>query len=423
MAEAGDIYDVCVVGAGPAGSTCAYYLARHKQRVLVLEKERFPRDKLCGDAICGNALLHLERMGVLPAVLAAGEGRWTKFGGIVSPGGVQAMGDSAQTRGRPVAMAIKRVILDARIARAAADAGAVLMEGAPVSGAEFSHETRTWTVHCRTTPATSYRARVLVAADGALSRLARSLGLVTTPPDAICSRAYVAPGTHRVESDGVAYYSQTLLPGYFALLREASDEVNLCCYILPGGKPRLGDLKSLHEGILRDDVQVRAALGPEARIDRMRAAPLRLGGIPRSYGEHLLVLGDAAGQIDPLTGEGIQYAMDGAEIAAQTLAEAFHARDWSAQFLRRYEVGWRKLFGFDFRWSRTMAVAGARYPLFLDACAEVLRRRGPEFFAKWAEVMTGARPKRSFLHPRMLVPILTEAARQWWRAKSVPRPK
>ena len=68
------LYDVCIVGAGPVGATCARYLARQGRRVLLLDKARFPRDKLCGDAVTAGAQVHLDRMGVLPAVLAAQEG-------------------------------------------------------------------------------------------------------------------------------------------------------------------------------------------------------------------------------------------------------------------------------------------------------------------------------------------------------------
>ena len=71
------------------------------------------------------------------------------------------------------------------------------------------------------------------------------------------------------------------------------------------------DLKRLHEGAIKDDPFISAALGPKAKIERMRAAALRLGsqGLSTSYDDHLLIIGDAAGHIDPLTGEGIHTAM------------------------------------------------------------------------------------------------------------------
>ena len=98
-----DPYDVCIVGAGPSGATCAYYLALPGLRVLLLEKKRFPRHKLCGDAVC---------------------------------------------------------------------TGAELVEQSPVSRVEFSPQPGYWTLHCPAAPVASYQARVLVLADGALSRLA-----------------------------------------------------------------------------------------------------------------------------------------------------------------------------------------------------------------------------------------------------------
>ncbi len=412
MAE--DLWDACVVGAGPVGSTCAWYLARRGLRVLLLDKQRFPRDKLCGDAVTTRAQLHLERMGVLGEVLAAGEGHWAEVGGFVSPSGLDYIADSTAGGARPLVIAIKRIALDVRVARAAARAGAELVEEAPVARVAFSPAERAWMVHEAGNPGRRWRARVLVVADGALSRLARALGLVPDAPDAVCSRAYVEAGSADFSADGLVFYPRGLLPGYCALFREADGDLNFCCYVIPGGSTRLTDLRARHETIVRRDPHVSAALGSRARLAAMRAAPLRLGGVGRSYADHLVVVGDAAGHIDPLTGEGIQYGLDAAEMAAETIAEAFAAGDWSAAVLRRYQDRWMDAFGRDFRWSRAMSLAYARYPIFLDAWAAIVRRRGRDFFMDWAAAMTGTRPKRSFLRPGLLLPITREALRQWW---------
>jgi flavin-dependent dehydrogenase len=176
----------------------------------------------------------------------------------------------------------------------------------------------------------------------------------------------------------------------------------------------LDDLRELHHRILAEDPYVRRALGPDAVIEKMRAAPLRLGGIRTSYHERLLIVGDAAGHIDPLTGEGIHLAMDGAEIAAQTLREAIAAGDFSAQFLSRYQRRWHKAFGRDFFWSRQMARVFARAPFLVDVTAALMQRRGADYMAEWGRVMTGAAPKWEFLRPSTLVPLAIEAGRQLW---------
>jgi geranylgeranyl reductase family protein len=393
------VYDVAIVGAGPSGSTCAYYLAGRGLRVLLLEKKAFPRDKLCGDAVCTRAQTHLERMGVLQEILAEGKGKWAEVGGMVSPAGIRFVANSARHTNGSLVIAIKRIVLDEKIARSAARAGAELVENYHVVKTDFDRATGTWTVHTRTPNQPAYQAKVLVLADGASSSLARSLGLVKSHPDAVCSRAYIKAGTSTFDADGVIFYPQQLLPGYCALFREAGDELNFACYVIPGGRCVSADLNRVHDDLLRNDPHVRQALGPNAELERMRGAPLRLGGIPQSYSDHLLIIGDAAGHIDPLTGEGIQYAMDAAELAAQTLAEAFAAGDFRAAFLKRYQKRWHRSFGSDFKWSQKVAQVCGKHPIFLDACAAVAQRRGASFLAEWATVMTWLRPKSYFLRP------------------------
>ncbi len=412
MDQKDSFFDVAIVGAGPAGSTCAYYLAKQGKRVLLLEKKQFPRDKLCGDAVCSRAQTHLRRMGVLQKILAEKKGHWAEVGGLVSPAGLSYIANSAVHTNGSLVIAIKRIVLDEKIARAAQGAGANLVENYQVAGTEFSARNGSWTIRA-SQPV--YQARVLVACDGASSSLARSMGIVKTAPDAVCSRAYIKADTTNFTADGVLYYPPEILPGYCALFREAQGELNFACYIIPGGRCVPGDLQTMHEKLLRHNPDVRKALGPRAEVERMRGAGLRLGGIPKSYADHLLIVGDSAGHIDPLTGEGIHYAMDAAEMAAQTLAEAFAANDFRARFLKRYQERWHKSFGRDFFWSRKLAQVTAKFPIFLDACAAVSQKPGAGFLAEWATVMTGARPKSAFLRPRIVLPLLWEAGRQWWK--------
>jgi geranylgeranyl reductase family protein len=415
--ENNTVYDVCIVGAGPSGSTCAYYLAQQGKRVLLLEKEKFPRDKLCGDAICSKALLHLEKMGVLQEIIAEDRGHWSREGGFVSPNGISFIGNSAQHTGTPLVMAIKRIILDEKIARAAAAAGANLVERSPVVKAEFSPEAKLWTVSCGGERSKDYQAKMLVAADGATSKLARCLGLVTTKADSVCSRAYIKAETSDFTSDGVVFYPPSLLPGYCALFREARDELSFCCYLIPGGEYVPTDLSRVHHSLIKEDPYVSKAIGSRAEVEKMKAAPLRLGGIAQSYSDRLLIIGDAAGQIDPLTGEGIQYGMDAAKIAADTLEEAFAVNNFSEQFLQRYHRRWMKAFGWDFYWSQKFLQFYTKYPIWLDACAAMTQRKGSEFLAEWAKVMTGSQPKSYFLQPKIAFPLVWEVRRQWWKQK------
>jgi geranylgeranyl reductase family protein len=408
-------FDVAVVGAGPGGVTTAFYSKRLGRSVVLLDKEEFPRRKICGDAITLRARKHLSRMGALQTLEEAGLCNPAALGGLVSPGGIAYYGDSASQVGEPLVMAIRREDMDHHAVLAAEREGVMFRPGFHVQKAELDRESGVWTVTAR--GGATVTAKILVAADGASSHLARSLGLLSDPPEALCSSVYIQNGTHSFEHDGIVFYPEYLLPGYAALFKESGGDLVFCCYIIPGGKAKTTDLKELHHRILTEYEPVAGALGPGAQIEEMKSAPLRLGGIERSFDDHLLVVGDAAGQIDPLTGEGIQYAMDAGEIAARTIQEAFETSDFTREVMRRYHLGWMSLFGMDFRWSARMASFSGKNPLFLDAFASISKKKGDSFMSEWGKIMTGEKPKRHFFLPALSLPLAAEAMRLWLERK------
>lgn len=397
------IYDVAIVGAGPAGATAAYFLATEGKRVALLEKETFPRDKRCGDAWCAPALDLLEEMGVLQDLEAKGSVQWVRSGGLVSPSGLSFTSpDEGVRESAPRVAAIRRMICDEAIARAAQRVGAELIERAAV--ADVSLDGETWTVSCK--DKRHFKARCLIAADGAKSKIARSLGVVTTGANSAASRQYIKGGTHNFTSDGVLLYPPYVLPGYVAFFRHSNDDIDLGCYLLPGGRVPASGLKNMLQTKVATDPYVREALGDHAEpLERPGMAPLRLGGERRSHGERLIVLGDAAGQTDPLTGEGIHTAMTAAKIAAGVLHEAFDEGDLSARRLEAYHHAWMKDFGRDFPISAAAGRLINRFPVLLDTAAIAAQRHGVNFMDQFGAAMTGVKPKSLFLSPRMALPL------------------
>lgn len=425
------IYDVAVVGAGPSGSTLGYYLCRNNQpyKVLLLDKKSFPRDKYCGDAVCTVAQNHLREMGVLQEIVAEKKGHFAQAGGFVSPGGYSYIGNSAvelNLESGGTAIAIKRIVMDEKIAKAAKKAGALLTENTNVETATFNKETGLWKVETRYTGNNAdgdestgevrvYYARVLVCADGAASGLATKLGYVSGPPQGICSRAYVKDNTN-FKVDGCVFYTPQLLPGYCAIFREAGNELNFCTYIIPGGPAKNEDLPQLHDDIMKNDPFVSDCLGPNPNIERMRSAGLRLGGINKSTDDHLMIIGDAAGFIDPLTGEGIQYAMQSGWHAAEVLREALQKGDVSASMMKKYHRRWYSEWGLEFKLSMKVSLMLYRFPIILDSTVNLIKKRGAKFFADWAEVMTGSKSKSYFLRldvwPYVLIELGSEMIRK-----------
>jgi len=414
QAEA-DHYDVAIVGAGPSGSTMAHYLAKAGVNVLVLEKQKFPRDKYCGDAVCKTAIEILRDMDIYNDLLKRNKAKIADAGGLVSPSGLSYVGRSLEVLGNdiPAAMAVKRVDLDIAIAYKARDTGAHLKEENNVQAAKFDKETGLWTVSVgdEKNVTQTYKARVLVCADGAGSGLATKLGIVTTPPDGVCSRQFCEGGTHKFAADGVVFYNKELLPGYAALFKHPNDEVNFCTYLIPGNpNVKNEDCAKWHEFLENKDPVVKAMLGPDHKwLEKVRVASLRLGGVPVSYMDHGLLIGDAAGFIDPMTGEGIHHAMDSGRLAAKVVLEAIKAGNYS-----RFDVWqqvWMNEFGFDFRWSMKMCQLTYQYPIILDAATAAVQRKGNDFLTKWAEIMTGRIPKVHLLAPQFVVVIGFELTR------------
>ncbi|XP_048743285.1 conditioned medium factor receptor 1-like isoform X2 [Ostrea edulis] len=345
-------YDVAICGAGPAGSTCAYYLAKLGWKCLLLEKKKFPRDKYCGDAVCKTAIEILMDMGVYDQLIQENKAHVADSGGLCSPGGLSYVGRSKEVLGEiPAAIACKRLHLDDAIAKAAHRMCADLQEDWAVNEAKFDNSTGLWTIS-RVESTDTFQSRVLVCADGAPSRLATQLGLISRPPDSTCSRAYVEGGTHKFKADGVVFYNKEMLP-----------------------------------------------------------ASLRLGGEKVSFGDHVLVVGDAAGMIDPLTGEGIHHAMEGGKMAALFLDEAIKQGNYDNDLMKLYHQRWMNKFGFDFKWSMIFCQAMYRFPILLDASAAALKRKGDKFLAKWADIMTGRVPKIYMLKPEFSLTIGYELIR------------
>ncbi|XP_067935826.1 conditioned medium factor receptor 1-like isoform X2 [Watersipora subatra] len=412
-----DYYDVAIVGAGPAGATCGYYLGRDGVNCLLLEKKKFPRDKYCGDAVCKTGIEILQDMGVYDELLKQSKARVADSGGLCSPSGLSYIGRSKEHLGEiPAAIACKRIHLDNAIAMAAKRAGANLQENCPVEEVVFDEATGLWTISIEGS-GKSYKSRLLVCADGAPSRLATKLGMVSRPPDGSCSRAYVPPDCHQFDADGVIFYNRDLLPGYSALFRHADGDLNYCVYLIPGN-PKIDmdkDLPHWHSRLMKEDANISRALSNPDQIERMKAASLRLGGERYTYGDHVIVIGDAAGMIDPMTGEGIHHAMQSGKMASKFLQETIEVGNYGEHVMAHFQDRWMAKFGSDFAWSWAICKLLYHFPILLDAATAAVARKGDKFLAKWADIMTGRVPKIHLLKPEFVIVITAELFILIWK--------
>lgn len=285
------IYDIAIVGAGPAGSTCAALCAGAGLRTLLLDRARFPREKVCGDCLNPSCWPLFDRLGVSEAVLALPHARMRSVEFIGRDGRTLALPLPAHDRGE---IAVSRALLDEVLLRRAATLGAEVRQGALVSSV-----TREWRLR---TADEVFTARHLVAADGRNSTVARLLGL---QPSA--RRDRIGLQTHAPDRIGFAgkVALQFLPRGYAGIAAIGGGQLNLC---LVARGPHLDELKQW--------AATRFDLPPEQVWRSM--TPLTRRPIPPRHGT-LLLVGDAARVVEPFTGEGISYALASGALAADCL--------------------------------------------------------------------------------------------------------
>jgi len=348
--------DVIVVGAGPAGSATACYLARAGIDVLVLEKATFPREKVCGDGLTPRAVKALVGMGV---PIGEQDG-WLRNKGLrIIGGGVRLELPWPELSSYPgYGLVRSRLDFDETLARTAQKAGARLLEGVTVTGPVLDDGGRITGVRARATGQADdierqYRARVVVAADGNSSRLSLAMGLGKRDdrPLGVAVRTYYTSPRHDdeyLESWLDLWDGNRLLPGYGWIFGMGDGTSNV-------GLGLLNTSASFKNVDYRDLLRRWLAGMPaewgyteENRTEPVRGAALPMGfNRTPHYTRGLLLAGDAGGMVNPFNGEGIAYAMESGELAAQVIAQALarpNAAD-AEQVLHSYPQALKDAYG------------------------------------------------------------------------------
>ena len=326
--------DVVVVGAGPGGSATAYHLARNGLDVALLEKTAFPREKVCGDGLTPRAVKSLVAMGIDTSEQAG----WLHNKGLrIIGGGMRLEIPWPELASFPSYGLVRpRSDFDDLLARQAVKAGAVLHERTTVTGPVLDDSTGRITGVATTgeNGAVTYRAPLVVAADGNSSRLSLSMGLQKRDdrPMGVAVRTYYTSPRHgddwleswlelwdRDDTTG----RERLLPGYGWIFGVGDGTSNVGLGILntstAWGKV---DYKDLLKRWL-DQTPEEWGFREENRTQPVRGAALPMGfNRQPHYARGMLLVGDSGGMVNPFNGEGIAYAMESGEIAAQTIAQA-----------------------------------------------------------------------------------------------------
>jgi geranylgeranyl reductase family protein len=354
MAMESDECDVVVVGGGPAGAAAAARLAARGFLTVLIDRAGFPRDKVCGDFVGPMALAELADLGVAQTEAFAATAAMAQLALHIDADQPAVMSiptiDGIPGYGR----VIPRLQLDAWIQDAARRAGATVLDGRKAEAVERAPD---GIVVRGRSPAGLWqlRARLLLGADGSNSMVARTLrGGVPPSQDRIMAvRAYF-DDVEGPDGRGDIWFRGDAFPGYHWLFPTGGGSANLGVGMLASTYPQSG--RNLREMLLRliaEDASVRRRLRGARMRGRVLGHPLTTYN-PRLplVGDRMMLLGDAAGLINPLNGEGIQYALHSARWAAGIAADRLASDRLDAGSLEGYQRRVHQSLGADLALSR-----------------------------------------------------------------------
>jgi menaquinone-9 beta-reductase len=306
--------DVVVVGAGPAGTAAAITAVGYGLEVVCVDKARFPRDKTCGDGLTANALRILEQLGLSLDEMLVTEPAFVRETVLVSPFGHRAR-LPLPTNGAHSAVVSRRE-LDAALVGVARRRGVDVREGTAVETLKPDGDGVQLTLDDGAVVDAAY----VIAADGHWSTVRRALD--PSPTRDLGEWHAVRQYFDGVDDDRLwVMFERDLLPGYAWVFPLPDSRANVGYGVLRADGRSGRELKDLWPDLLARPV-LRDVLGPDARPSE----PVRAWPIPARYAPErlaqgrVLFAGDAAGVVDPMTGEGIAQALETGMLAAEAIA-------------------------------------------------------------------------------------------------------
>jgi digeranylgeranylglycerophospholipid reductase len=329
-------YDVVVVGAGPAGSMTAKWAAKGGARVLMIEK----RQEIGSPVRCGEGISRswLDAVGI--TLDAKSVARQVKGAKIVAPNG-SSFYLSEKMAGNEVGIVLERVFFDKLLARDAVKAGADLMlktsavkllkTGDKVTGVKIKSWGETKDIKCG----------CVVGADGYESQVGRWAGINTSlaPRDITSCFQYRLTNINH-EADYCEFVLGSKAPGgYIWIFPKNEDTANVGIGMQLTKLKDPADVKKYLDRYIQNDPRLKKG----RPLELVSGAVSICAPIDKAIGSGILLVGDAARQIDPITGGGISNSCKAAKVAGEVLARATREKDFSERSLQRYEKGWRDL--------------------------------------------------------------------------------
>jgi menaquinone-9 beta-reductase len=384
----------------------AALLARAGVRALLLDKARFPREKVCGDGIAPKALYWLDRLGCVDEVLAQTRSYITQGDLFVGGEKTLTVGFPQDTPFPGFCILLERKKLDHILVQHAVSCGAVLRPGCQVKA--LRHERDGVVVEGVNDSGDGFelRSKVVVGADGANSIVSRTIGNRVLDGTAAASMRGYYQGVHTDGPRMQIHFEEEFFPGYGWLFVDDDGKANVGVgYVFDRHFPVRIKLRKTFEKFLK--TSLKAPLRHARPVGEPRGGVACFYGLAHLTSNRVLLAGDAANAADPLNGSGIHAAIESGHFVAATLLDALAVNDFSAEFLHAYEDRWNRENGVDWRTGELLLSLAKNAHLrdvylYLLRAIGVLARGDARFQAFCGGIYSGMIPASKAFCPRAL---------------------
>ncbi len=377
MAEKQSLFDAIIVGGGPAGTASAITLAKAGKQIAVIDKATFPRDKICGDAISVDVLNQLPKLSTdLLNQFGQKAGKLPSYGLKLAAPNEKAASLPFYFRGQVhKGYLCKRYEFDNVLFQFARSfPNVTTFENARIQALR----TNTHTAEVDLAPYLTIKSPVIVGADGAHSVVNRYLGKNKTDKNFTSAglRVYYENVKDFEKGNHVElhFFNETL-PGYVWVFPLENNQANVGIGILSNRVKKANlNLKSTLEKVLTTKDSLKERFRHAYPLEKPKGFGLPLGGKRREVsGDRFLLTGDAAGFIDPFTGEGIGNAIRSGRMAGAHILQSHRANDFSARFNKAYDQAFYEKMMKEFTISRKIQYL-SRYPALFNFVINRLKR-------------------------------------------------
>jgi geranylgeranyl reductase family protein len=336
---------VTVVGAGPAGSTAAKFLSEKGFNVLLLDKEKFPRSKPCGGGLpirVLNRFKYVKDKGLIESY---------SFGGLAHSSSLKYKVELQ--RNEPIAAMILREKFDYELVKLAIESGSVFIDEKSAKDIKILKDKARILLN----DGTNVESQIVIGADGVWSNIAKKSGLNQSRKNVgICLFQEYPMSSETLDrffgEKRLCHIHMKLqgIAGYaWAFPKKEHLNIGIVEYRLaashPKGKTNLKEAYKNYINILKGS----KIIPDDLKMGRVKGGALPIFPLKKTYSDRVILCGDAGGFINPVSGEGIYYAMSSGEIAAGVITEALKAGETNERFLSMYQKNWKNDFGEDIK--------------------------------------------------------------------------